>query len=89
MAEFLIKDTFVLRSRKSFVLIGDVVSGEVDNGMILLLQNNSAGTILIIDSVEAVTGEAGLGLVGLLFKYEHENELDMLKDMKNQIVLIA
>jgi hypothetical protein len=87
MAEFLIKDTFVLRSRKSFVLIGDVVSGEVDNGMILLLQNNSVGTILIIDSVEAVNGEAGL--VGLLFKYEHENELDILKDMKNHVALIA
>ena len=86
MAEFLIKDSFVFTSRKLFTLIGDILSGELKEGMILLPQNG-VGAVLMISSVEEVRG--GAGHVGLLFKYEHENELEILKDMKNHVALIA
>jgi len=85
MAKFHIRSSFVISSRNYFVVIGDIVEGEVGNGMILLTDNDKTGN-LIIDSVESVRGS--LGSVGLVFKYIQQGELDNLKDLENKIVLI-
>jgi hypothetical protein len=85
IAKFHVRSSFVFSSRKSFAVIGDIIEGEVGNGMILLTDNNKTGN-LIIDSVESVRGS--LGSVGLVFKYNQQEELDNLKDLENNIVLI-
>jgi hypothetical protein len=85
MAKFNIKSSFVFSSRKSFVLVGDIVEGKVGDGMILLTGDDNLGD-LIIDSVVSLRGD--FDSFGLLIKYNHQEELERLKDLENRIMLI-
>jgi hypothetical protein len=85
IAKFHIRSSFVFSARNYFAVIGDIIEGEVGNGMILLTDNDKTGN-LIIDSVESVRGS--LGSVGLVFKYNQREELDNLKDLEGKVVLI-
>ncbi len=86
MALFLIRDCFVWSSRQVLCFMGDIIEGEIEQGMTIVTRDVLLGD-LIINSVESVRGISGD--VGLVIKYEElKNEVNW-RNLKNQTVLIV
>ena len=82
-AKFLAVGSFLLRSRNLFVIVGDVVEGEVREGMQLVLPlNGSVSVTGVVNSVEFVDIlHEKRTYIGLAIAYEDPQELGFWQAM--------
>ncbi len=82
-ARFLAVGSFLLRARNLFVIVGDVVEGEVREGMRLALPlNGSVSVTGVVSSVEFVDIlHEKRSYVGLAIAYEDSQELGFWQAM--------
>ncbi|MEN0055263.1 MAG: hypothetical protein AAGC65_16430 [Mucilaginibacter sp.] len=89
IAEFVVWDKFVLSSRKSFCLLGELLSGELCFGNVATEMNicDEYGLSAPIYSVEDARVLDKPDVIGLLIKYEDETELLWLNSLTRKQVL--
>jgi hypothetical protein len=88
--QFNVHYSFSIPLKNWYVLVGSVTKGFVKSGMISKIPLNSAFSIpLKIDSIEFIDGKEG-SLIGLTYKYEDEDELEILEalDVKDELISI-
>jgi hypothetical protein len=85
MASFLVRNTLVIETRKIFGLVGDVVDGDLNKGMIIITGDENTGN-LIIDSIQGIRSDSGI--LVLIVKYDSREELEKLKNLRTGIFSI-
>lgn len=76
MPQFQIETTFSLPEHKEYVLVGNIIEGEINKGA--EITNESKNIQNIVGSVEMVDSKKGTFL-GLLINYDEIHELQNLK----------
>ena len=84
---FRITEVFVLRLRNWIVVFGNIMSGELSDGMWMESSENNA--CFKIHSIEAVNSIEDHALIGLTFDYKGEYQFDLLKKLEGTTVLIT
>jgi hypothetical protein len=78
-AKFYALGSFLLRSRNLFVIVGDVLEGEVTPGMRISIPLGGIAVATRVASVEYVDViHEGKSFIGLAMEYEHPEELEFL-----------
>ena len=90
-ATFKITQVFVLTLLNRIVAVGNVMSGDIFNGMWMVTGENNA--CFKIYSVEGIRSKEDRALIGLTFnckdEYELKFKLELLKKMEGETMLIT
>ena len=83
-ATFYAIGSFLVRSRNLFVIVGDVVEGEVSAGMKIALPIHDDFSVEAeVRSVELVDVlHEGKSYLGLALEYEHPDELEIMRALE-------
>jgi len=84
---FKITQVFVLKLRNRICVIGDLLSGDVSNGMWIVPSERNA--CFEIHSVEAVMSTENHSSIGLMFDYNDEHQYQLLKKLEGSVVLVT
>ena len=90
MAEFQILDSFKI-TKRGLVIMGDIVSGEIHAGDIIIFNDGEQNRQISIKSIEFVDKiKEGIAHIGLLLNYENDVQKELFSKMKlkRQIVEI-